>query len=205
MKTPSQLKLILILFSVALIWSAIKPHDYFTWFLEVLPALSALAILLFTYRRFQFTQLAYWLMFLHSIILIIGGHYTYERVPLFNWIRDTFSLQRNSYDGVGHFAQGFFPAIVAREILMRTSPLVRSRWLPFMVICVLLALSAFYELIEWWVSLASGSAGDAFLGSQGDIWDTQKDMALCLIGSILSLLLLTKPHDRALQSLVSVK
>ena len=205
MQARPQLKLILILFFAALIWSGIKPHDYFTWFLEVLPVLAALAVLAFIYRRFRFTQFSYWLILLHSIVLIIGAHYTYAEVPLFNWIRDTLSLHRNSYDGVGHFSQGFFPAIIAREILLRTSPLVRGRWLSFIVVSIVLAFSAVYELVEWWISLATGSIGDAFLGTQGDIWDTQKDMALCLLGSILSLLLLSKSHDRALESTQSSK
>jgi len=189
---------LLVSFFVILGWSAIKPHDYFTWFLEVLPALLALGLLVVTYRRFQFSGLTYTLMWMHSLILIVGGHYTYAEVPLFNWIRDTFGTARNSYDGVGHFAQGFFPAIIAREILLRTSPLQKGKWLSFLVVCVCLAMSAFYELIEWWVSIATGSAGDAFLGTQGDIWDTQKDMGLCLLGSILSLLTLSKLHDQSL-------
>ncbi len=186
-------------FFLVLGWSAIRPHDYFTWFLEVSPALLALTLLILTYRRFQFSGLAYTLMWMHSLILIVGGHYTYAEVPLFNWIRDTFGTARNSYDGVGHFAQGFFPAIIAREILLRTSPLRKGKWLSFLVVCVCFAFSAFYELIEWWVSIATGSAGDAFLGTQGDIWDTQKDMGLCLLGSILSLLTLSKLHDKSLE------
>ena len=194
---------LLVSFFVILGWSAIKPHDYFTWFLEVLPALLALGLLVVTYRRFQFSGLTYTLMWMHSLILIVGGHYTYAEVPLFNWIRDTFGTARNSHDGVGHFAQGFFPAIIAREILLRTSPLQKGKWLSFLVVCVCLAMSAFYELIEWWVSIATGSAGDAFLGTQGDIWDTQKDMGLCLLGSILSLLTLSKLHDRSLETLRS--
>jgi len=194
---------LLVSFFVILGWSAIKPHDYFTWFLEVLPALLALGLLVVTYRRFQFSGLTYTLMWMHSLILIVGGHYTYAEVPLFNWIRDTFGTARNSYDGVGHFAQGFFPAIISREILLRTSPLQKGKWLSFLVVCVCLAMSAFYELIEWWVSIATGSAGDAFLGTQGDIWDTQKDMGLCLLGSILSLLTLSKLHDRSLETLRS--
>ncbi len=189
---------LIISFFAVLIWSVIHPHDLFTWFLEASPAIAALILLAVTYKRFRFSNLAYVLIWMHSIVLLIGAHYTYAEVPLFNWIRDTYDLKRNSYDGVGHFSQGFFPAILAREILLRKSP-VRGKWLPFIVVCIVLAFSAFYELIEWWISLATGSAGDAFLGTQGDVWDTQKDMALCLIGSILSLLLLSRLHDRSMR------
>ena len=188
-------------FFAVMLWSIIHPHDLFTWFLEATPALLALLILSLTYKRFRLSNLAYVLIWMHSIVLLIGAHYTYAEVPLFNWIRDTFHTQRNSYDGIGHFAQGFFPAIIAREILIRKTPLKRGFWLSFLTVCVVFAFSAFYELIEWWVSLATGSKGDAFLGSQGDIWDTQKDMLLCLIGSIVSLIFLSRTHDRSLQKL----
>jgi putative membrane protein len=188
-------------FFAIMLWSIIHPHDLFTWFLEATPALITLLILSLTYKRFRLSNLAYLLIWLHSIVLLIGAHYTYAEVPLFNWIRDTFHTHRNSYDGVGHFAQGFFPAIIAREILIRKTPLKRGFWLSFLTVCVVFAFSAFYELIEWWVSLATGSKGDAFLGTQGDIWDTQKDMLLCLIGSILSLIFLSRTHDRSLQKL----
>lgn len=186
-------------FFAILIWSVIKPHDLFTWFLEMAPAGIGYILCLLTYRRFPFSLLAYTLMWMHSIVLLIGAHWTYAEVPLFNWIRDTYQTGRNSYDGVGHFAQGFFPAIYAREILTRKSPLKSSKWLPFLIICVCLAFSAFYELIEWWVSIGTGSKGDSFLGTQGDIFDTQKDMCLCLIGSIVSLLILSKAHDRSME------
>lgn len=181
----------------------IHPHDLLTWFLEAAPAFAALALLAILYRRFRFSNFVYFLIFLHSIVLLIGAHYTYAEVPLFNWIRDYFHLQRNSYDGVGHFAQGFFPAIAAREVLLRKSPLKRGAWLNFIVVCIVLAFSAFYELVEWWVSLATGSAGDAFLGTQGDVWDTQKDMGLCLLGAIISLLVLSPIHDRSMKPLLS--
>jgi putative membrane protein len=189
--------LILSFFAV-LIWSVIHPYDLFTWFLEAFPAIAALSLLALTYKRFRFSNLVYVLIWMHSLVLLVGAHYTYAEVPLFNWIRDMYHLKRNSYDGVGHFSQGFFPAIIAREILLRKTA-VRGKWLPFIVVCIVLAFSAFYELIEWWVALATGSAGDAFLGTQGDVWDTQKDMALCLIGSILSLLLLSRLHDRSMR------
>ena len=188
------------IFWTAVVLSLIHPHDYFTWFLEAVPALSAFLILALTYRKFRFSNLVYVLVLLHSIVLLIGAHWTYAEVPFFNWLRDTYHLARNSYDGVGHFSQGFFPAIVAREILVRKSVVQKRGWLSFIVVCIIFAFSAFYELVEWWVSLATGSAGDAFLGTQGDIWDTQKDMALCLAGSIVSLLLLSKLHDRSMKT-----
>lgn len=184
-----------------LVWSGIHPHDYFTWFLEVLPALAGVGVLAAIYRRFRFTNLAYGLVWVHAIILMVGGHYTYAEMPLFNWIRDHYGLMRNHYDRVGHFAQGFVPAILAREVLLRTSPLKRGKLLSFIVVSICLAFSAFYELIEWRVSVEVGSVADAFLGTQGDVWDTQKDMATCLAGAILALLLLGKLHDRYLEKL----
>ena len=183
------------------VWSAVRPHDYFTWLLEVAPAILAFVVLAATYQRFRFTQLVYSLCALHAIILMVGGHYTYAEVPLFNWIRDTFGLARNHYDRVGHFAQGFVPAMVTREILLRTSPLGPGRWLTTLVIAVCLAISALYELIEWGVAEATGTAAEAFLGTQGDVWDTQKDMALCLVGALAALLSLTRIHDCALATL----
>ena len=188
----------LLVFVLVLIWSAIRPHDYFTWFLEVLPAILGILILALTFREFQFTSLAYRLILIHSIILMIGGHYTYAEVPIFNWIRDAFDMSRNNYDKVGHFAQGFFPAIIAREILIRKSLLKQGKLLSFIVVCICLAISALYELIEWWVSIVTGSAAEAFLGTQGDIWDTQSDMFFALIGAITSLIFLSKIHDNAL-------
>jgi putative membrane protein len=198
MSKKSKLLLMLVVFFAVLTWSGIHPYDRFTWLLEISPAVGALILLALTYRRFEFTTMTYLLILIHCIILMIGGKYTYAEVPLFNWLRDTYGLARNSYDGVGHFAQGFIPAIVSREILLRTSPLKRGGWLFFIAICIVFALSAFYELIEWWVSIATGSAGDSFLGTQGDVWDTQKDMGLCLLGSIVSLITLSGLHDKAL-------
>lgn len=190
-----------LIFLAVLIWSGIHPHDYFTWMLEVAPAVIAVIMLSLTYKRFELSILLYVLILIHTIILMVGGKYTYAEVPLFDWIRDKLGTARNSYDGVGHFAQGFIPAIFAREILIRKSPVKSGKWLFFLSICLPLAFSAFYELIEWWVALATGEAADAFLGAQGDPWDTQKDMALCLAGSILSLLLLRKLHDRSLSAI----
>ncbi len=186
------------IFSTVFIWSGIKPHDYFTWVLEVFPAVIGLTVIAATRRTFPLTPLTYWLILVHAIILMIGGHYTYAEVPLFNWIRDIFSLGRNDYDKVGHLAQGFIPAIVSREVLIRTSPLKSGKWLSFIVVCVCLAISALYELIEWWVAIASGTAADAFLGTQGYVWDTQSDMAFALVGAVVALIALSRMHDRQL-------
>jgi putative membrane protein len=188
----------LLIFLFVLIWSAIYPHDFFTWFLEVLPALLGLVILAVTFSNFRFTRIAYWLILMHSIILMIGGHYTYAEVPLFNWIRDMFHMSRNNYDKVGHFAQGFIPAIITREILIRKSPVKKGKWLFFIVVCICLALSAFYEFIEWWVAVLTGTAAESFLGTQGYVWDTQSDMFIALVGAIAALSLLSKIHDREL-------
>lgn len=180
------------------IWSAIRPHDYFTWILEVAPAIAGAILLVSTYSRFRFTILAYGLIWVHAVILMIGGHYTYAEVPLFNRLQDVLDLSRNMYDRLGHFAQGFVPAIIAREILLRRSPLRRGKWLFFIVVSICLAISATYELIEWGVAEATGTAAEAFLGTQGDVWDTQWDMALAFCGSVTSLLLLSRVHDRLL-------
>jgi len=184
------------------IWSLIAPKDYFTWFLEVAPVIIGVVLLRVTYRRFKFSRLAYLFLWLHAMILMVGGHYTYAEVPLFNTLRDTFDLARNHYDRVGHLAQGFFPAILTREILLRNSPLQQGKWLFFLVVCVCLAFSAFYELIEWWVAAGSGAAADAFLGTQGDIWDTQWDMALALFGAIAAQILFGKRHDSSMEKVI---
>lgn len=189
---------LLCIFITIFVWSLINPKDLFIWFLEVLPAVIGLILVIILYNRFRLTNLVYTLILIHSIILIIGGHYTYAEMPAFNWLRDTFDLSRNYYDRLGHFVQGFIPAIIIREILLRKSVMKRGKLLNFLVICVCLAISASYELIEWGVAEATGSAADAFLGTQGDIWDTQWDMFMALIGSISSLLLLSRVHDRIL-------
>ena len=183
------------------IWSGIYPRDRLTWYLEVTPAFIGLVILIATYQRFKLTDLAYQLIWLHAIVLLIGGHYTYAEMPFFNWLRDTFALDRNYYDRVGHVFQGFVPAIIAREVLLRLSPLQKGKWLFFIVACICLAISALYELIEWRVAVASGEAAVAFLATQGDVWDTQWDMFLALAGAIVSLLVLTGWHDRQLEKL----
>ena len=182
----------------ALIVSGIAPRDRTTWWLEVFPVLLAAPILLATAARFPLTPLVYTLLAIHALILILGGHYTYAEVPLGFWVRDALGLARNHYDRLGHFAQGFVPAILVREILLRTSPLRRSRWLFFLVCATCLALSACYEFIEWWTALAGGVAAEAFLGTQGDVWDTQWDMFLALVGAITAQLALGRAHDRAL-------
>ena len=186
---------------VFLALSGMHPHDYFTWVLEVFPSLIGVPILIWVYPRFRFTRLVYTLLWLHAIILMVGGHYTYAQVPLGFWMEHAFGFARNHYDRIGHFAQGFIPALLAREIFIRTSPLGGSRWLPFVVVCFCLAFSAFYELIEFWTALASGSAATDCLGTQGDPWDTQWDMQLALIGAIVSLLTLSRVHDRQLADL----
>jgi putative membrane protein len=201
MSDKSYLALLGSILVVVFVWSLIHPNDLFTWFLEVLPALLGVIILAFTYPRFKLTSLVYLLITMHMIILMVGGHYTYAKVPLFDWIRDAFGLARNHYDRLGHFAQGFVPAILVREVLLRCTPLRRGKWLSFIIISICLAFSAFYELIEWRVSMATGSAADAFLGTQGDVWDTQEDMMMCLVGSITSLLVLSKLHDRFLNAM----
>ena len=187
------------IFFLVLAWSAWRPHDYPTWWLEVAPALIALLVLLFTRRRFPLTSLAYWLILLHAVILMIGGHYTYAEVPLGDWVMDLTGGERNNYDKVGHFAQGFVPAIVAREVVIRLEVFNSVRWRDFFIICFCLAMSAFYELIEWWVALLSEEAADSFLGTQGYTWDTQSDMAWALFGCAVALFALSAWHDRQLR------
>jgi putative membrane protein len=197
---PSTYELFLLAIVVAgFVWSGISPHDRFTWVLEVFPVILGVPALIYVYPRFRFTPLVYTLIALHAIILMVGGKYTYAEVPLGFWLRDALGLARNHYDRIGHLAQGFVPALVAREILIRRSPLRGSRWLPFVVIAFCLAFSAFYELIEFWTALATGGAAEAFLGTQGDPWDTQWDMMMALIGAITALVLMSRWHDRQLQ------
>lgn len=192
---------LLCLGTIALSISGINPYDRFTWFMEIAPILIAVPILLATSPRFRFTTLAYRLIFIHALILMIGGHYTYARVPLGFWMQDLLGLARNHYDRLGHLAQGFIPAILVREILVRKSPLVPGKWLFFLVVCVCLALSAFYEFIEWWTALAEGPAAVDFLGTQGDVWDTQWDMFMAFIGAIIAQIVLSRIHDSELRYL----
>ena len=186
---------------LVLIWSAYKPHDYFTWFLEVLPALIAVAIFAFSFKKFRFTNLVYAIVWFHCIVLMVGGKYTYAEMPLFDYIGKIFGWTRNNYDKVGHFMQGFSPALVAREIYIRRNIINGKWWTYFLAVAVPLAFSAFYEFVEWWVSLLSGSAGDSFLGTQGYIWDTQTDMFMCFVGSITALLLLNGIQDKQMKHL----
>ncbi len=185
----------------AFFWSGVAPRDRFTWVLEVAPVLVAVPILVATYRLFPLTPLAYRLIFVHALILMLGGHYTYAEVPLGFWMQKAFGFARNHYDRIGHFAQGFVPAILAREVLRRKTPLKAGGWLVFLVTCVCLAISACYEFFEWAMAVATGSKADAFLGSQGDPWDTQWDMLWALIGSIIAQLFLTRLHERQLARL----
>lgn len=199
---PRHFRASLMFFVLAVMaWSGWHPKDALTWFLEVAPVLIGFPLLVLTFKRFPLTSLAYALLALHAVILMVGGHYTYAEMPLFNWLRDAFELSRNHYDRVGHIAQGFIPAIVAREILLRRSPLQPGKWLFFLVSSVCLAISACYEFIEWWVALAAGGDAVAFLATQGDVWDTQWDMFLALCGALASQFLLARWHDRQLAKL----
>ena len=184
--------------AVLLAWSGWQPRDRLTWWMEVAPVFIAAPILFATRKRFPLTTLVACLVAVHAAILIVGGRYTYAEVPVGFWVRDALGLARNPYDRLGHFAQGFVPALVAREILLRTSPLRPGGWLFFLVTCVCLAISAFYEFVEWWAAVLTGEAADAFLGLQGDVWDTQWDMFTALIGAITALALLSRLHDRQL-------
>ena len=188
-------------FFAALAWSAWRPHDYGTWWLEVVPALVALAVLVATRHSFPLTPLAYTLILVHALILMVGGHYTYAEVPAGNWLQEWMGGTRNNYDKLGHLAQGFIPAIIAREVLLRNHVIARRGWLGFIVVSICLAISAFYELIEWWVALWSKEAAESFLGTQGYVWDTQSDMALALLGACAALALLSGVHDRQIAAL----
>lgn len=194
---PSHLAL---LFGVVIVfaWSAWLPYDRFTWWLEIFPGLAGLIVLIATYHRFRFTTLCYTLMALHICLLCVGGHYTYARVPLFDWLREVFQWHRNHYDRLGHFAQGLVPAMIAREIFIRLNVIAKRGWMPFLILSVCLAISAFYELIEWWTALLSGNAATSFLGTQGDVWDTQEDMLMALIGATCALVLVRPLQDRQL-------
>ena len=189
------------IFAAVLIWSGVAPKDRFTWVLEVIPALIGAVILAATYQSFRLTPLLYIFILFHCIVLMVGGHYTYAEVPLFDWIKPLFGFERNNYDKLGHFTQGFVPALIAREILIRKAVVNGKAWLNFLVVCFCLALSALYELIEWGVALATGTGADAFLGTQGYIWDTQSDMGYALLGAVSALLLLSRVHDAQIKRL----
>jgi len=194
---------LLLLIVLLLALSGVTPYDRTTWWLEICPILIGAPILVATYRRFPLTPLLYTLLAVHALILMVGGHYTYARVPLGFWAQDIFGFARNHYDRLGHFAQGFIPAILVREVLLRTSPLRPGRWLFALVTAVCLAFSACYEFVEWWTALAGGESAEAFLGTQGDVWDTQWDMFFALLGAIIAQLILSKVHDRALRKLLT--
>ncbi len=195
--------LLAVVAGAVLLWSGIGPHDRLTWWLEVAPVFIGLAICFATYSNYRLSPLLYRLLFLHAVILMIGGHYTYALVPIGDWFRNVFDLSRNHYDRVGHLAQGFIPAILAREVLLRSSPLVQGKWLFVIATSLCLAFSAFYEMLEWWAALAGGESAESFLGTQGDIWDTQWDMFLALLGAMASQLLLARMHDRSLAKVVA--
>ena len=199
------IKVCLFIYFAVFIWSAINPKDYFTWFLEVTPAMIALLILVFTYNKFRFTPLVYVLILIHCIILMVGGHYTYAQVPAFDFIKEFFNQDRNNYDKLGHIAQGFIPAIIAREIIIRKNIISIKSWRNFFIVSFCLALSAFYELVEWWVAVFTGEGANDFLGTQGYIWDTQSDMFWALFGSVLALILLQNYHNKELDNLKKEK
>ncbi len=198
MKANSLFYCYLATLGLALVVSGIQPYDRATWWLEVFPVIIAILVLIFTRQSFCLTPLAYFLILTHCLILLIGGHYTYARTPLGFWIQDWLDLARNPYDRLGHLAQGFVPAILAREILLRNTPLQPGKMLFFLVICVCMAISACYELIEWWVALLFGQGAQEFLATQGDVWDTQWDMFMALLGALAALLTLSRLHDRQL-------
>ena len=193
--------LLLILFFIGLIASGIQPHDYFTWILEVFPGIIGLVILLFTFNKFQFTTLTYAFILVHCYILFVGGHYTYAEVPLFDWVKEVFHQSRNNYDKVGHFAQGFVPAMIVRELFVRLDIVKRGIWLPILTVCVCISISAVYELFEWFVAVVSGQSSEAFLGTQGDPWDTQSDMLFAAIGAICMVLFVSKIQDKLIAKL----
>ena len=184
-------RILIILFLIGFVISGINPHDYFTWILEVFPAIIGFVILMLTFKKFRFSYLTYILILVHCYILFIGGHYTYAEVPLFNWIRDVLHQSRNNYDKVGHFAQGFVPAMIVRELFIRKDIVKKGLWLSFLTVCVCVTISVFYEFLEWFVALASGQSAEAFLGTQGYVWDTQSDMLFATIGAVCMLVFIS--------------
>jgi putative membrane protein len=195
MKRERYLIILIVIFFAGLIWSGINPKDYFTCVLEVFPGVIGFIILVFTYKKFRFTNFVYTLILMHCCILFVGGHYTYAEVPLFDWVSDMIHGTRNNYDKVGHFAQGFVPAMIARELFIRLSVVNGKVWTNFFCVCVALAISALYELVEWWTAVLSGTSADAFLGTQGYVWDTQSDMFFALIGALVAVIFFSRYHD----------
>jgi putative membrane protein len=194
-------KILMVSYVFVLVWSGVNPRNQFVWFLEVAPALIGAGVILYTYRTFPLTPFLYLWILIHCFVLMIGGHYTYAEVPLFSWLQDWFDLQRNNYDKLGHFVQGFVPALIAREIFIRKGIIAGRGWLNFLVICFCLAVSGFYELLEWWVALLAGEDAETFLATQGYVWDTQADMGFALLGAILALVCMSRFHDRAIAEL----
>lgn len=199
------ISIFIVLFFFGLVLSGIHPKEYFTWFLEVVPALLGFLILLITYKKFSFTNFTYFFILLHCYVLFLGGHYTYAEVPLFDWIKDTFHQTRNNYDKVGHFFQGFVPAMIVRELFIRKEVISNKSYFNFIIVSICLAISAAYEWIEWWVSICTGEGGDAFLGTQGYIWDTQSDMLLATVGAISMLVFFSKFQDKAISAFLNKK
>ena len=196
-------KIFLVLYVTVLLWSGLNPKDQLTWILEVSPALIGAGVLCFTYRTFPLTTFLYFWILVHCLVLMVGGHYTYAEVPVFDWLKDCFDWQRNNYDKVGHFVQGFVPALIARELFLRKNIVPRRPWMNFLTICFCLALSAFYELIEWWVALLVGGEAEAFLGTQGYVWDTQSDMGWALLGASCAVFVVGRWHDRFIARLTA--
>ena len=196
-----RLTVYIILFFAVFIWSLINPHDYFTWFLEAAPAILFFLILSLTYKKFKFSLFVYSFILVHCFVLLIGAKYTYAEVPLFNYFKDAFGLERNNYDKVGHFMQGFVPAFIARELLVRLKVVNGKNLLKYIVVSICLAISAFYEFVEWWVSVATGESADSFLGTQGYVWDTQSDMLYATIGAIIAVTVFSRLHDMSMNKL----
>jgi putative membrane protein len=197
--------ILIILFLLGLVLSGIQPHDYFTWLLEVFPAIIGLIVLLLTFKKFKFSELTYFLILAHCYILFIGGHYTYAEVPLFDWIKDTFEQSRNNYDKVGHFAQGFVPAMIVRELFIRKEIVKQGSWLSFLTVCVCIAISVFYEFLEWLVAIIIGESADSFLGTPGYVWDTQSDMLYATIGAMCMVLFISKIQDKQIEKMKSTQ
>lgn len=191
--------ILIVLFFSGLIVSAIKPHDYFTWFLEIFPAIIGFVILCISFKRFPFSYFTYCFILVHCYILFIGGHYTYAEVPLFDWIKETFHQNRNNYDKVGHFAQGFIPALIIREIFIKQEIIKNKQWMNVLIVCMCIAISACYEFLEWFVAVVSGQSAEAFLGTQGYVWDTQSDMLYATTGAITMLIVLSKIQNSYIQ------
>ncbi len=191
----------LIIFVLVAVWSGYQPYETGLWFLEAGICLAAVILLMTTFKRFRFTDMTYIFILIHLIILFVGAHYSYARVPLFDWVKEIFDQDRNNYDKVGHFAQGFIPAMVARELLIRLDVVRKKGWIPFFVICICLAISAFYELIEWWTAVLSGDGAEDFLGTQGYVWDTQSDMFCAMIGAICMLIFFSGLQDRQINKM----